>query len=67
MGLHLGPPHSTTPATVTTNKKQTKVRSFESNENIQKKEGGPECTVSNNKFSSVTLHELAMIARKSIL
>ena len=35
-------------------------------ENIQKKEGGPDCTFSNKKFSSVTLHELAlaMKARK---
>ena len=31
----------------------TKVRSFKSSESIQKKEGGgPDCTVSNNKFRS---------------
>ena len=39
-----GPPHSTTPASVTTNK-NTKVRSFKCGLNIQKKEGGPDCTV----------------------
>ena len=38
-----------------------------SSENIQKKVGGPDCTVSNNKFSSVTLNELATKARESIL
>ena len=37
--------------------------SFKSSENIQKKEGGQDSTVSNNKFSSVTLNELAMNAR----
>ena len=39
------------------------MRSFKSSENIQKKEGGPDSTVSNNQFSSVTLNELAMNAR----
>ena len=29
-----------------------KVSSFKSSENIQKKEGGPDCIVSKNKFSS---------------
>ena len=37
-----------------------KVRSFKSNENIQRKEDGPDCTISNNKFASVTLNEQAM-------
>ena len=38
--------------------------SFKSSENIQKIEGGPDKSVSNNnKFSSVTLNELAMKAR----
>ena len=39
--------------------------SFKSSENIQKKEDGPDRSVSNNKFSSVTLNELAMKARKN--
>ena len=63
-GAILGPPHSTTPAAVTTNK-NTKVRSFKSSQNIQKKERGSDSTVWNNKFSSVTLNELAMKARDS--
>ena len=48
--------------------KNTNVRSFKSSQNIQKnlKECGSDCTVSNNKFSSVTLNELAMKARESI-
>ena len=33
-------------------------------ENTQKKEGGPDSTVSLNQFSSVTLNELAMNERK---
>ena len=45
-GYFLWPPYSTTPTAVTTNK-DSKV-----SENIQKKEGGPDCTVSNNEFSS---------------
>ena len=43
--------------------KNTKVRSFNSSENIQKKESGSDCTTSNKKFSSVTLNELAIKAR----
>ena len=39
--------------------KNIKMSSFKSIENIQKKEGGPDSTVSNNQFSSVTLNELA--------
>ena len=59
----LGPLHGTIPAAVTTNT-YIKLSSFKSSENIQKKEGGPDSTVSNNQFSSVTLNELAMNARK---
>ena len=44
---------------MTTNK-NIKVSFFKSSENIQKKECGPDCTVSNNKFTSVTLNELEM-------
>ena len=47
--------------------KNIKVISFNSFENIQKKEDGPDCTVSNNEFSSVTLNELTVKARESIL
>ena len=39
--------------------------SSKSSENIQKKEGGPDRSVSDNQFSLVTLNELAMEARKS--
>ena len=38
--------------------------SFKSSENIRKKEGGPNRSVSDNQSSSVTLNELAMKARK---
>ena len=38
--------------------------SFKSSENIQKKEGGPDRSVSDNQSSSVTLNKLAMKARK---
>ena len=62
-GYFLRPPHGTTPAAVTTNRNR-KLSSLKSSENIQKKEGGPDSTVSNNQFSSVTLNELAMNARK---
>ena len=44
----------------------TKVRSFKSSQKIQKKECGSDCTVSNNKFSSVTLNDLAVKIRESI-
>ena len=44
-----------------------KMNSFESNENIQKKEDEPDRSVSNNQFSSVTLNEPAMKARECIL
>ena len=39
--------------------------SFKSSENIKKKEVGSDSSVSDNQSSSVTLHELAMKARKS--
>ena len=45
--------------------KNIKLSSFKSSENIQKKEGGPDSTVSNNQFSSVTLNELANNARRN--
>ena len=38
--------------------------SFKSSENIQKKEGGPDRSVSDSQSSSVTLNELATKARK---
>ena len=38
--------------------------SFKNSENIQKKEGGPDRSVSDNQSSSVTLNVLAMKARK---
>ena len=44
--------------------KKIKMRSFKSSENIQKKEGVPDRSVSDNQSSSVTLNELAMKARK---
>ena len=59
----LGLLHSTTPAAVTTNK-NIKMSSFKNSENIQKKEGGPDRSVSDNQSFSVTLNELAMKARK---
>ena len=40
--------------------------SFKSSENIQKKAGGPDRSVSDNQSSSVTLNELAMKARIKI-
>ena len=62
-GRFLGLPHRTTPASVTTSK-NIKMISLKSSENIQKKEGGPDRSVSDNQSSSVTLNELAMKARK---
>ena len=62
-GRFLGLPHGTTPAAVTTNK-TIKMSSFKSSENIQKKEGGPDRSVSDNQSSSVTLNESSMKARK---
>ena len=49
--------------TVTFNE-NIKMSSFKSSENIQKYEGGPDRSVSDNQSSSVTLNELAMKARK---
>ena len=48
---------------VTTNK-NIKTSSFKSSESIQKKEDGPDRSLSDNQSSSVTLNELAMKARK---
>ena len=50
----LRPPHGTTPAAVKSNK-ISEMRSFKSNENIHKKEGGSYYVVSANKASSLTL------------
>ena len=44
--------------------KNIKMSSFKSSENIQKKEDGPDRSVSDNQSSSVALNELAMKARK---
>ena len=44
--------------------KNIKMSFFKSSENIQKKEGGPDRSVSDNQSCSVTLNELAMKARK---
>ena len=58
-GYISGPPHGITPTN-----KNIKLSSFKSSESMQKKEGGPDSTVSNNQFSLVTIKELAMNARK---
>ena len=63
-GRFLGLPHGTTPAAVTTNR-NIKMSSFKSSEIVQRKEGGPDRSVSDNQSSSVTLIELAMKARKN--
>ena len=39
--------------------------SFKSSENVQKKDCGPDRSVSDNQSSSVTLNKLAMKARRS--
>ena len=44
-----------------------KMSSFKSSGNIQKKDGGPDISVLNNQFSLVTLNELAISARESML
>ena len=62
-GRFLGLPQGTTTDAVTTNK-NIKIGSFKSSENIQKKEGGPDRSVSDNQSSSVILNELAIKARK---
>ena len=56
-GYFLGPPHGTTPAAVATNK-NIKMSSFKSSENIQKKEVGPDSTVSDNQLSSMNLNRV---------
>ena len=63
-GRFLGLPHGTTPAAVTTNR-NIKMSSFKSSEIVQRKEGGPDRSVSDNQSSSVTLIELAMKARNN--
>ena len=50
-GTAFRPQHSITLAAVTTNR-NIKASSFKSSENIQTKESGPDCTISNIKFSS---------------
>ena len=45
--------------------KNIKMSSFKSSENIQKKEGRQDKSVSDNQSSSVTLNELATKARKN--
>ena len=54
-------PHGTMPAAVITNKNII-MSSFKSSKNIQKKECGPDRSVSDNQSSSVTLNELAVKA-----
>ena len=54
-------PHGTMPAAVITNKNII-MSSFKSSRNIQKKECGPDRSVSDNQSSSVTLNELAVKA-----
>ena len=44
--------------------KNIKMSSFKSSENIQKKEVGPDRSVSDSQSSSVTLNKLAMKAKK---
>ena len=47
--------------------KNIKMSSFKSSENIQKKAGGPDRSVSDNQSSSVTLNELAIKVKTKIL
>ena len=54
-------PNSTMPAAVITNK-DIIMSSFKSNRNIQKKQCGPDRSVSDNQSSSVTLNELVVKA-----
>ena len=51
-GRFLRLPHGTTPAAGTTNK-NIKISSFKSSENIQKKEGGPDRSVSNKQVPKI--------------
>ena len=45
--------------------KDIKIRSFKSSRNIQRKEGRPDRSVSNNHFSSVILNEYLIIHSQS--
>ena len=45
--------------------KNLKISFFKSSENILRKEGGPDRSVSDNQSSSVTLNKLTMNARKT--
>ena len=47
--------------------KNVKTSYFKSSENIQKKEVGPDRSVSDNQSSSVTLNELAMKSRNTAI
>ena len=47
--------------------KNIKMISFKGSENIQKKEDGPDSSVSDDQSSSVTLNELAMKARNTAI
>ena len=47
--------------------KNIKMSSFKSSENIQKKEGGPDRSVSDNQSSSVTQYELAEKAKNTVI
>ena len=60
----LGPPYSTTPAVVTTNK-ENKIISLKNSENV-KKEDGPDRAAKNNQLSFVTLNKLPVRASKNI-
>ena len=61
----LGLPHGTITAAVTTNK-NIKMNSVKSSKNIQKKEDGPDRSVSDYQSSSVTLNKLAIKARTQL-
>ena len=62
----LRPPHGTTPAAVKSNIK-SEMRSFKSNENIHKKEGGSYYVVLANKASSVTLSSPGNESKRKIM
>ena len=61
-GYFLGPSHVTTPAAVMTNPNK-KFRVFKSKETIHKNKGGPDCRVSNDKFSSLQLRKFVLWSR----
>ena len=56
LGYLLGSEHGTRPAAAVISNQNKMLRSFNSKENIYKNENGPDCTVSNNKFTLVTLY-----------